>query len=165
MKVIAIDAMGGENAPKAVVDAVLKVKPELPLTKMILFGDEVKIKELIPADQLDDRLEIVKTTELINDEDEPGKAIRSKKDSSMVVAANYVKEGKADALFSMGNTGALLACGIFIIGRIKGIVRPGLMPTLPAQNSDKGFNIVDVGANAKSKPEYLVQWEQMASFY
>lgn len=165
MKVIAIDAMDGENAPKAVVDAVLKVKPELPQTKMILFGDEVKIKELIPADQLDDRLEIVKTTELINDEDEPVKAIRSKKDSSMVVAANYVKEGKADALFSMGNTGALLACGIFIIGRIKGIVRPGLMPTLPAQNSDKGFNIVDVGANAKSKPEYLVQWAQMASFY
>lgn len=83
----------------------------------------------------------------------------------MVVAANYVKEGKADALLSLGNTGALLACGIFIIGRIKGIVRPGLMPTLPAQNSDDGFNMVDVGANAKSKPEYLLQWAQMASYY
>lgn len=165
MKVIAIDAMGGENAPKAIVDAVLKVRPELPQTKMILFGDEAKIKELIPADQLDDRLEIVQTTQLIKDEDEPVKAIRTKKDSSMVVAANYVKEGKADALLSLGNTGALLACGIFIIGRIKGIARPGLMPTLPAQNSDNGFNIIDVGANAKSKPEYLVQWAKMAAYY
>lgn len=83
----------------------------------------------------------------------------------MVVAANYVKEGKADALFSLGNTGALLACGIFIIGRIKGIARPGLMPTLPAQNSDRGYNIIDVGANAKSKPEYILEWAQMASYY
>lgn len=83
----------------------------------------------------------------------------------MVVAANFVKEGKADALLSLGNTGALLACGIFIIGRIKGIARPGLMPTLPVQNSDDGFNMVDVGANAKSKPEFLLQWAEMASYY
>lgn len=65
----------------------------------------------------------------------------------------------------MGNTGALLAAGIFIIGRIKGIVRPGLMPTLPVQNSDKGYNLIDVGANAKSKPEYILQWAEMATFY
>lgn len=83
----------------------------------------------------------------------------------MVQAANFVKEGKADALLSLGNTGALLACGIFIIGRIRGITRPGLMPTLPVKNSDEGFNMVDVGANAKSKPEYLLQWAQMASYY
>ncbi len=83
----------------------------------------------------------------------------------MVVAANYVKAGKADALFSLGNTGALLACGIFIIGRIKGVERPALMPTLPSAKSEDGFNIIDVGANAQSKPEYLVQWAQMANFY
>ena len=165
MRTIAIDAMGGENAPEAIIEAVLKVKGEMPDTKFLLFGDKEQLRKLIPADQINDQLGLVSTTEIIEDEDEPVRAIRKKKDSSMVVAANYVKEGKADALLSLGNTGALLACGIFIIGRIKGIVRPGLMPTLPAQNSDDGFNMVDVGANAKSKPEYLLQWAQMASYY
>ncbi|WP_148421104.1 phosphate acyltransferase PlsX [Lactobacillus johnsonii] len=164
MKTIAIDAMGGENAPKAIVDAVLKAKPKLKDTKFILFGDEEKINKLIPTEQKD-RIDVIATSEVIVDSDEPVKAIRRKKNSSMVVAANYVKSGKADALFSLGNTGALLACGIFIIGRIKGVERPALMPTLPSAKSEDGFNIIDVGANAQSKPEYLVQWAQMANFY
>lgn len=164
MKTIAIDAMGGENAPKAIVDAVLKAKPKLKDTKFVLFGDEEKINELIPTEQKD-RIDVIATSEIIVDSDEPVKAIRRKKNSSMVVAANYVKSGKADALFSLGNTGALLACGIFIIGRIKGVERPALMPTLPSAKSEDGFNIIDVGANAQSKPEYLVQWAQMANFY
>lgn len=164
MKTIAIDAMGGENAPKAIVDAVLKAKPKLKDTKFVLFGDEEKINKLIPTEQKD-RIDVIPTSEVIVDSDEPVKAIRRKKDSSMVVAANYVKSGKADALFSLGNTGALLACGIFIIGRIKGVERPALMPTLPSAKSEDGFNIIDVGANAQSKPEYLVQWAQMANFY
>lgn len=164
MKTIAIDAMGGENAPKAIVDAVLKAKPKLKDTKFVLFGDEEKINKLIPTEQKD-KIDVIATSEVIVDSDEPVKAIRRKKDSSMVVAANYVKSGKADALFSLGNTGALLACGIFIIGRIKGVERPALMPTLPSAKSEDGFNIIDVGANAQSKPEYLVQWAQMANFY
>ena len=164
MKTIAIDAMGGENAPKAIVDAVLKAKPKLKDTKFVLFGDEEKINKLIPTEQKD-RIDVIATSEVIVDSDEPVKAIRRKKDSSMVVAANYVKSGKADALFSLGNTGALLACGIFIIRRIKGVERPALMPTLPSAKSEDGFNIIDVGANAQSKPEYLVQWAQMANFY
>ncbi|AZZ67285.1 phosphate acyltransferase PlsX [Lactobacillus johnsonii] len=164
MKTIAIDAMGGENAPKAIVDAVLKAKPKLKDTKFVLFGDEEKINKLIPTEQKD-RIDVIATSEVIVDSDEPVKAIRRKKDSSMVVATNYVKSGKADALFSLGNTGALLACGIFIIGRIKGVERPALMPTLPSAKSEDGFNIIDVGANAQSKPEYLVQWAQMANFY
>ena len=164
MKTIAIDAMGGENAPKAIVDAVLKAKPKLKDTKFVLFGDEEKINKIIPPEQKD-RIDVIATSETIVDSDEPVKAIRRKKNSSMVVAANYVKSGKADALFSLGNTGALLACGIFIIGRIKGVERPALMPTLPSAKSEDGFNIIDVGANAQSKPEYLVQWAQMANFY
>ena len=159
MRTIAIDA------PEAIIEAVLKAKGEMPDTKFLLFGDKEQLRKLIPADQINDQLGVVSTTEIIEDEDEPVRAIRKKKDSSIVRAATAVKEGKADALLSLGNTGALLACGIFIIGRIKGIVRPGLMPTLPAQNSDDGFNMVDVGANAKSKPEYLLQWAQMASYY
>lgn len=162
MKKIAVDAMGGENAPEAIVEAVLKAKPEMSNTKFILFGDEEKLKNLT---QEDDNLQIVPTTEVILDEDEPVKAMRKKKDSSMVVAANWVKKGDADALLSLGNTGALLVCGIFIIGRIKGVERPGLMPTMPVESSDDGFNIIDVGANATSKPEYLVQWAEMASYY
>ena len=164
MKTIAIDAMGGENAPKAIVDAVLKAKSKLKDTKFVLFGDEEMINKIIPPEQKD-RIDVIATSEIIVDSDEPVKAIRRKKNSSMVVAANYVKSGKADALFSLGNTGALLACGIFIIGRIKGVERPALMPTLPNAKSEDGFNIIDVGANAQSKPEYLVQWAQMANFY
>lgn len=163
MKTIAIDAMGGEKAPEAVIKAVLRVKKELPHTQFVLFGDQTKIKSLLGNDI--SQIEIVNTTEVIKDDDEPVKAIRQKKDSSLVVAAQFVKQGKADALFSMGNTGAILASGIFIIGRIKGVARPGLMPTLPVKNSDDGFNMIDVGANAKSKPEYLLDWAKMASYY
>ena len=163
MRTIAIDAMGGENAPEAIVQAVLQAKTELKETKFILFGDQAKIEELVGSDT--DQIEIVGTTEVINDEDEPVKAIRTKKDSSLVVAAQYVKQGKADALLSLGNSGSILASGIFIIGRIKGIARPGFMPTLPVKNSDDGFNMIDVGANAKTKPEYILNWAKMASYY
>ena len=113
MRTIAIDAMGGENAPEAIIKAVLRAKKDLPETKFILFGDQKKIKELLGSDS--SRTQVVNTSEIILDEDEPVKAIRSKKDSSLVVAAQFVKQGKADALFSLGNTGAILACGIFII--------------------------------------------------
>ena len=163
MRTIAIDAMGGENAPEAIVQAVLQAKTELKETKFILFGDQAKIKKLVGSDT--DQIEIVGTTEVINDEDEPVKAIRTKKDSSLVVAAQYVKQGKADALLSLGNSGSILASGIFIIGRIKGIARPGFMPTLPVKNSDDGFNMIDVGANAKTKPEYILNWAKMAAYY
>lgn len=163
MRTIAVDAMGGENAPEAIVQAVLQAKAELSETKFILFGDQKKISNLVGSDH--ERIEIVATSEIINDEDEPVKAIRTKKDSSLVVAAQFVKQGKADALLSLGNTGSLLACGIFIIGRIKGIARPGFMPTLPVKNSDDGFNLIDAGANAKSKPEYILNWAKMASYY
>lgn len=163
MKTIAIDAMGGENAPEAIVQAVLQAKAELKNTRFILFGDEEKITNLIGQDK--ERIAIVATTQVIKDEDEPVKAIRTMKDSSLVVAAQYVKQKKADALLSLGNTGSILACGIFIIGRIKGVARPGFMPTLPVKNSDDGFNMIDVGANAKSRPEYLLDWAKMAAYY
>ncbi|KRL63985.1 fatty acid phospholipid synthesis protein PlsX [Lactobacillus psittaci DSM 15354] len=165
MRRIAIDAMGGENAPEAIIKAVLRAKKELKETQFLLFGNKEEISKYLPSEELDNQIEIINTSEIISDEDEPVRAIRRKKDSSLVVAANYVKTGKADGLLSLGNTGALLAAGIFIVGRIKGVERPGLMPTLPVKNSDNGFNMIDVGANAQAKPEYLVKWAQMASFY
>ena len=163
MKRIAIDAMGGENAPQAIIEAVLRVKDELKNTQFILFGNEEEIKKYLKEE--DAQIKVINTTEIIADDEEPVKAIRRKKDSSMVRAAQAVKDGTADAILSLGNTGALLASGIFIIGRIKGVNRPGLMPTMPSEKGDQGFNIIDVGANAQSKPEYLVQWAEMANFY
>lgn len=121
MRTIAIDAMGGENAPDAIVKAVLQAKTGMPETKFLLFGDKEALRKLIPEDQINDQLGVVPTTEVIADEDEPVKAIRKKKDSSMVVAANFVKEGKADALLSLGNTGALLACGILLLVESRGL--------------------------------------------
>ncbi|MCI1290490.1 MAG: phosphate acyltransferase PlsX [Lactobacillus sp.] len=164
MRTIAIDAMGGEHAPAAIVEAVWQAKAKLPQTKFVLFGQVEQIKACLPG-PLDDQVELVQASEIIKDEDEPVKSIRRKKDSSLVRAANYVKAGKADALLSLGNTGALLASGIFIIGRLKGVKRPALMPTLPATSERGSFHIIDVGANAEAKPEYLLQWAELAALY
>lgn len=164
MRTIAIDAMGGEHAPAAIVQAVWQAKAKLPQTKFVLFGQVDKIKACLPG-PLDQQVELVQASEVIKDEDEPVKSIRHKKDSSLVKAARYVKAGQADALLSLGNTGALLASGIFIIGRLKGVRRPALMPTLPATSERGRFHMIDVGANAEAKPEYLLQWARLAALY
>ena len=114
MKKIAVDAMGGDFAPQSVVEGVEKARNKYPDLRFMLFGDEQKIREILTSDK---NIEIIQTTEVIDMNDEPVKAIRRKKDSSLVRAAYAVKEGKADALFSCGNTGALLAAGLLIVGR------------------------------------------------
>lgn len=164
MKRIAIDAMGGDHAPESIISGVLRAQKEMSDVEFILYGDRDKINPLLP-ETYSPQIKIVHTTEVVTGEDEPVKAIRTKKNASMVLAATAVKNGEADAVMSLGNTGALLAAGIFVVGRIKGITRPALMPTLPVSNSSDGFTLLDAGANASSKPEYLVQWAQMANFY
>ncbi|APT17917.1 phosphate acyltransferase [Amylolactobacillus amylotrophicus DSM 20534] len=164
MKKIAIDAMGGDHAPESIIEGVLRAQKEMPDVEFILYGNQDKIKPFLP-ETYSPQIKIVHTTEEVTGDDEPVRAIRTKKDASMVRAATAVKDGEADAVMSLGNTGALLAAGIFIVGRIKGITRPALMPTLPVSNSSDGFTLLDAGANATSKPEYLVQWAQMANFY
>ncbi|GEO78963.1 phosphate acyltransferase [Companilactobacillus mindensis DSM 14500] len=159
---IAVDAMGGDNAPQVVVEGIERARDEWKDLEFVLYGKESAIKEYLKNDE---RITIVHTDEQILGTDEPVRAIRSKKDASMVLAARSVKDGENDALFSLGNTGALLAAGIFIVGRIKQVARPALMPTLPVTNSPLGVNMLDVGANAEAKAAYLQQWAVMGSIY
>ncbi|MGX4763324.1 phosphate acyltransferase PlsX [Holzapfeliella sp. JNUCC 72] len=163
MKRIAVDVMGGDQGPKAVIDGVLMAREELSDFTFVLYGNQDQMKAHLPENMK--QIEIVHTTEEILGEDEPVKSIRQKKDASMVLAAKSVKAGENDALLSLGNTGALLASGIFIVGRIKGIERPALMPVLPVENSDKGLTLLDAGANASCKSKHMVQWAEMGSFY
>lgn len=159
---IAVDAMGGDHAPQAIVEGVMLAKKEFPDIEFQLYGKEVAIRQYLTDET---NITIIHTDEKIMSEDEPVKAIRRKKQASMVLAAQAVKEGRADAIFSAGNTGALLAAGLFIVGRIKGIERPGLMSTLPVMNSEQGFDMLDLGANADNKPEHLLQYGILGSFY
>ena len=160
---IAIDAMGGDKGAAVMVPGVLKAKQKYPHLEFILFGDEKEIQTYLPNPV--EGIEVVPTTEVIDYEDEPVRAVRRKKDSSLVVAAKSVKEGQADAILSAGNTGALLAAGLLFIGRISNIERPGLMTTLPVVKGEGGVDFIDLGANAESKPEYLNDYAVLGSTY
>lgn len=161
MKKIAIDAMGGDNAPKAIIEGVNQAIETFPDIDIQLYGDQAQIETyLVPSD----RVSIIHTDEKIYSEDEPAKAIRRKKNASMVLAAKAVKEGEVDAILSAGNTGALLAAGLFIVGRIKGVDRPGLLSTIPTTDG-KGFDMLDLGANAENTAAHLHQYAILGSFY
>ncbi|MGX7245086.1 phosphate acyltransferase PlsX [Enterococcus quebecensis] len=160
---IAVDAMGGDHAPQAIVEGVMLAKQDFPEIEFLLYGKENEIKKYVTDET---NITIIHTDEKINSDDEPVKAIRRKKTASMVLAAQAVKNGEADAIFSAGNTGALLAAGLFIVGRIKNVERPGLMSTLPVIGQPNGgFDMLDLGANADNKPEHLVQYAVLGSFY
>ncbi|HEM5989214.1 TPA: phosphate acyltransferase PlsX [Streptococcus suis] len=161
MKRIAVDAMGGDHAPQVVVEGVNQALAAFPDIEIQLYGDEDKINQYLTATE---RVSIVHTMEKINSDDEPVKAIRRKKDASMVLATKAVKDGQADAVLSAGNTGALLAAGVFVVGRIKHIDRPGLMSTLPTMDG-KGFDMMDLGANAENTAHHLYQYGILGSFY
>lgn len=163
---LAVDAMGGDHAPLAVLEGVEKALQTFSDIGIVLYGDPSKVDLSQLAEEVSDRVELVETLEVIEGEDEPVKAIRRKKDASMVVAARAVKEGECQALISAGNTGALLAAGLLIVGRMKGIDRPGLMPVIPTVNAESPqFILMDAGANADSKPEHLIQHAHLANFY
>jgi glycerol-3-phosphate acyltransferase PlsX len=158
---IAIDAMGGDNAPKEIVLGAMKAVAQFPDVQITLVGDENKIKTYLTNSE---RIEIIHTEEVILGTDEPVRAVRRKKNASMVLTAQQVADGFADACISAGNTGALVAAGLFVVGRIEGIDRPALSPTLPTLGGE-GFLLLDVGANADAKPEHLVQYGIMGSIY
>jgi glycerol-3-phosphate acyltransferase PlsX len=155
--------MGGDNAPQAIIEGINLAKKAHSELEFLLFGKSDEIKKYL-SDEVN--VTIIHTDEKINSDDEPVKAIRKKKQASMVLAAQAVKEGAADALFSAGNTGALLAAGLFIVGRIKQIERPGLMTTLPVFGTEmSGFDMLDLGANADNDAKHLVQFAILGSFY
>lgn len=158
---IAIDAMGGDHAPKEIVVGAMKAVEAFSDIHITLIGDEVKIKEYLTNQE---RISILHTTEVILGTDEPVRAVRRKKTASMVLAAQQVADGNADACISAGNTGALMAAGLFVVGRIEGIDRPALTPTLPTIGGE-GFLLLDVGANVDAKPEHLLQYAIMGSIY
>ena len=158
---IAIDAMGGDNAPKEIVLGAMEAIAKIKDLQITLVGDEDKIKEhLTDAKNID----ILHTTEMIMADDEPVRAVRRKKNASMVLMANEVKQGKAEACISAGNTGALMSAGLFVVGRTPGIQRPALSPTLPTIDG-KGFVLLDVGANVDATVNHLVQYGIMGSIY
>lgn len=162
---IAVDAMGGDHAPQEIIKGVEQARDLYPDIEFDLYGTQEQVAPLIENHE---RLQLIATTETIEMGEEPVKGIRTKKDSSIVRAATAVKNGDADAFFSAGNTGAVLAAGLFIVGRIKGIDRPGLTSVLPVANpttSQQNFVYLDTGANAESKEKNLVQFAYLGKFY
>ena len=161
---IVVDGMGGDNAPKAIVGGVVEAIKEYDV-EIVITGDKDILEKEFESYEFDrNKLEIVHTTEIIENEDKPVQAIRRKKDSSMVVGLNLVKENKADAIVSAGSTGALLTGATLIVGRIKGIDRPCLCPCMP--NIKGGMTIIaDGGANADCKPRNLSEFAMMANIY
>ncbi len=160
---IVVDAMGGDDAPEAVVQGAVEAVSEVE-AEIILVGPEQKIKSELEKCSYDGSyITIESASEVIGMEDSPARALKKKKDSSIVVGAELVANGQADAFVSAGNTGAVMAAGTLKIGRITGVKRPAIASVFPAL---KGETLVlDIGANVDSKPEHLVQQTVMGQIY
>ncbi len=161
---VAVDAMGGDNAPDEIVKGVVEAVGLREDIKVFLVGKEELVKEKLKAySYKEDQIEIVDAQEVIEMAEPPVAAIRKKKDSSIVVALKMVKEGKADAFVSAGSSGAVLAGGQLLVGRIRGVERPPLAPLIPTRN---GVSLlIDCGANVDARPSHLVQFAKMGSIY
>ncbi len=158
-----MDAFGGDHAPEEIVKGCVLATDKVD-DEIILVGDEVKLKELLAAENVPEgRISIRHASERIEMAEAPVEAVRKKKDSSLVVALNLVKNGEADAFISAGNTGACLAGAFRILGRMKGIKRPALTTPMPTVG-DMGI-ILDAGANADCRPQHLVQFAHMGAIY
>ena len=158
---IIIDAMGGDNAPEEIVKGAVRAKRELGVD-VTLVGIEKRVRECLAAEGCDD-IDVVNATEVVTMEDDPSTAIRRKKDSSMAVALNLLRDGAGDAVVSAGSTGALLTGATLTVKRIRGIRRAALAPVLPA--GEHGVMLIDCGANVECTAEYLLQFAFMGSFY
>jgi len=161
---IVIDTIGGDNGAAVCVAGAVKGIEKNTDVEIILTGHEDELKELLSNYTYDEsRISIVNATEEISPNEHPVEAVRKKKDSSLVVGMNLVKEGKADAFVSAGSSGAILAGGQFIIGRAKGVKRAPLAHLLPT--AGRPSLLIDCGANVDAKPEVLNQFAEMGSVY
>lgn len=166
---IILDAMGGDNAPDAVIKGVTKAINKIEADILLVGNEEVinsRVKEMYGKNnisEISEKIKIYNTTETIEMEDTPTVAIKHKKDSSMVVGFKLLKERKGDVFISAGNSGALLAGATLLIGRIKGIDRPALAGILPSYKSR--LLLIDAGSNTNCRPINLLQFAQMSSIY
>jgi glycerol-3-phosphate acyltransferase PlsX len=157
---IALDAHGGDHAPYAVIEGVKKAAQVWPEITFTLIGTDEKLL----ASNKFSNIQFRRVSEVITAEDEPVRSVRKKRDSSMVVGCQMVRAGEVDAFISAGNTGALMAAGLFYTGRMKGVDRPALTPIFPTLES-KGIVVLDVGANPEAKPTHLHQYALLGSIY
>ncbi len=169
---VALDAMGGDKAPGEIVRGGVEAAVGLDDVKVILVGLQEAIeaelakypKDVEKARQAG-RLEVVAASEILEMDDEPARSVRAKKDCSINVAMRLVKEGKADAFVSAGNSGAVSASAIFNLGRIKGVYRPAIAAILPTRRPIRPLLLLDAGANMDCHPDWLVQFAIMGSAY
>ena len=159
-KVVVVDAMGGDDAPKVVLEGCAMALAADPDLKVLLAGPQEVVG---PFCEQHDRVEPLVATQVIEMGDHPAKAVREKRDSSIVVGCKAVKEGRAAGFFSAGSTGACLAAATLVIGRIKGVQRPALATIVPSAKGPIVFT--DIGANSDCKPEQLVQFAIMGKAY
>ncbi len=162
---IFLDAMGGDNAPQAPVDGALEALRLYPDLTIVLAGDLNVVEPLLrDCGELRSRIELVDAPEVITNDESPVMGVRQKKKSATVIGMLQLKEKQADGFVSAGSTGAVLAGGMFRLGRIPGIERPALAPILP-NGQPVGALLIDCGANVDCKPDYLVQFGMMGSVY
>jgi len=159
---IALDAMGGDNAPRELVKGALSAAKEFGL-RIILVGDEKKVKAELGKYPRNDNVTVVHASQVIGMNESPVAAVKQKKDASVNVAVSLVKAGRADAIVSAGNTGALMTAALFGLGRIRGIERPAIATIFPSAYGP--VLLLDMGANVDCKPKHLEQFAFMGSVY
>ena len=163
---IGIDAMGGDFAPEVAVEGAIMALDKIGKdSRIVLFGDEQRIRELLKKHKCSaEKFDIVGTTEVIEMGDHPARAFVAKKNSSMVVGFNHLAEGKIDGFASAGSTGAMMVGCTTIIGTIKGVIRPVISTFMPIVMNRQGL-ILDVGLNVDAKPEVLAQYGLLGSIF